>query len=609
MTTQTLVEKVRTAWRKILEVDEIRESDNFFELGGSSAEATLLGDEIAWSTGRRAVATAIFEHPILESYAGYVETCALLDEEDSARRREPVDGGTSWYPLTDVQELLWREAKKSGFASTHNIAAYLELKGTLDLAALRASLEDVIRRHDALRMIFDRDEPWQRPHPQPRLELETSEGGRSVDELEPEIRTFVTRPIDLVKGPPLRAVLYRLSGQHHLLVISLSHFVADGWSRGLLVRDLGAFYRHRVEGTPLALAPIAMSFGDHARFENRTAVRRLMKQQREHRIEQLGDRDGGYKLRSAGRIARPHHFVSVTRTLDHERLEALRRIAHGERCSLTMVFLGLVEKLLGGLSDEPEFLISMPVLNQFHPGARETMGMFSNNVIVNSHVEPGDSWRTHLGRVRREMLAALEHRHAPFRFLEKAIPGVNVLFNMLPAENMAFQVAGLEAQPLPVPRTRNRFSLSFRLEPVREGMLLDIGYLEGYVTPAEVGAMFARVDDLITELRAELGPPPADETVEGRIEAHLAQHPAIQDSVVFEWPDAARGKIHVAYVISSTALTLEDLRAHCLPHLPPDRVPAMLVLTPGPFPEGRTRVVLRAAARERFRRTLERRKA
>lgn len=595
-----LDDQVRNAWREVLDVEEIRSGEDFFDRGGTSLEAIRLADELFRTTGRPVSASAVIEHPRLEALVAHLNTLPVLEECGPARVivNEADDRPA---PLTDVQQLLWIEARKDGLVSTHNIAYQLDLQGELDIAHLRDALEDVIRRHDSLRMVFDPGRPRQQPHPEARLELEILDVTGTIEELQPSIQTFITRPIDLVSGPPLRGRLLRRSSSHHLLIISLSHFVADGWSRVLLTRDLGAFYRHRAHGEPLALPPVGMSYADHARLENQPAVRQEMERRLRERIAALGDRGGVHRPRSCGPLARPLRFETRLGLVDPGWTEDLRRITVTESCTFAMLFLTVTERLLARLSGQRDFHVAMPTLNQVDSRARETVGMFSNNLLLAARVLPGEPWRDHLHRVRRELLDALEHRLAPYRHLEHATAGVTVLFNMLPAGDQGFEAPGLVARPLAARRYRNRYPLSIRIESVPEGWLLDIGTVAGYIAPGDVDSLFDTVDTLLGEMVEEIGEAPAERAVERR----LAKHPAIEDSVVLEWPDPARGKIFVAYVISRTSLTLDELKAHCASHLPPERVPSFMVLTRS-FPPGLTGAARREALKERFRQTLNR---
>ena len=184
---------------------------------------------------------------------------------------EPAEGEVYVLPASYAQRSLWLVDQLAPGSPLYNIPYALRLKGRLDTAALAWTLGEIVRRHETLRTTLAAEDgdvvqviaPPASPEiwTLPRVDL----GGLAVEQREPELRRRLgeeaSRPFDLERGPLFRAVLLRLGAFEHVLLLSLHHAVADGWSLGVLRRELAAFYR----GEPLAELPI--QYADFAAWQ------------------------------------------------------------------------------------------------------------------------------------------------------------------------------------------------------------------------------------------------------------------------------------------------------------------------------------------------------
>ncbi|MFF9757786.1 amino acid adenylation domain-containing protein, partial [Streptomyces sp. NPDC014344] len=227
---------------QVLGLARVGVDDDFFELGGHSLLATRLIARI-----RAAFSVEIGLRTLFEARtAGAV--AARLDTAGPARlalvRQQLPDA----VPLSFAQRRLWFLHKMEGPSATYNIPLTLRLSGELDHEALRAALGDVVARHESLRTVFPEADgtPFQRVLDRVSVELPVT--GVTETELPDALKSAARYPFDLATEIPLRAELFRLTPDRHVLVLVLHHIAGDGWSLGPLAADLTRAYTARVEG-------------------------------------------------------------------------------------------------------------------------------------------------------------------------------------------------------------------------------------------------------------------------------------------------------------------------------------------------------------------------
>ncbi len=257
-------------WSEVLARDTVGADDDFFALGGHSLLASRAASRVRALTGVDLPLRALFEHPTLAALARRVEELRRAGEEAA---RPPLVAAAGWgeAPLSFSQERLWFLDQLEPGLAVYNIPVALRLTGPLSPAALEAAVREVARRHAALRTTFVDVEgrPSQLVHPEPDLELARVDLRSCPAELEGRLAEEAARPFDLRRGPLFRATLFQSGEEEHVLLLSLHHIVADGWSMGLLVADLAGCYAAALAGQPAALPPLPVQYADFARWQRR----------------------------------------------------------------------------------------------------------------------------------------------------------------------------------------------------------------------------------------------------------------------------------------------------------------------------------------------------
>ncbi|HEU0052591.1 MAG TPA: condensation domain-containing protein, partial [Longimicrobium sp.] len=363
-----LEEVLAGVWAEVLRLNRVGVEENFFALGGHSLLATRVASRVRELLGVELPLRALFEDPTV---------AALADRVEALRRAgvpplppvvpAPRDGP---LPLSFAQERLWIVDRMEPGAAVYNVPAALRLSGALDAAALERSLGEIVRRHEALRTTFREAAggPVQVVAPFAGFTLPVEElSGLDDDAREAEVErraaAEAARPFDLAAGPLFRAALLRLGAGEHVLLLSMHHIVSDGWSLGVLVRELSALYAAFREGRESPLPDLPVQYADHAAWERE----QLRGEALERRLAYWRGRlEGAPALlelptdhpRPAARTYRgahlPVHFPASLR----ERLEALAR---GEGATLFMVLLAAFQALLAKYAGSEDVVVGSPI--------------------------------------------------------------------------------------------------------------------------------------------------------------------------------------------------------------------------------------------------------
>ncbi|MEW5055841.1 amino acid adenylation domain-containing protein, partial [Serratia marcescens] len=272
-------------WRELLGVERVGRYDHFFELGGHSLMAVRLANRVQ-QAGWQLPLQALFASPVLHVLAQALEV---------APAQEPLpilpvarDGE---LPLSFAQQRLWFLTQLEGMSETYHIPLALRLHGRLDRQALQHSLDALYARHESLRSRFitREDRPQVQILPANGLPLAFHDLRRHPAQADTLCRQAATQPFDLTQGPLVRAALIRLADEEHLFLLTCHHIVSDGWSTGILLRELGALYGafRRGDADPLPLP--TLQYPDYAAWQRRYLTPERLAAQAQYWRETLSD--------------------------------------------------------------------------------------------------------------------------------------------------------------------------------------------------------------------------------------------------------------------------------------------------------------------------------
>ncbi|HVG44371.1 MAG TPA: amino acid adenylation domain-containing protein, partial [Longimicrobium sp.] len=348
-------ELLAAVWAELLGAERVGVDDGFFELGGHSLLATRVASRVRESLGVELPVRAVFEHSTLGALAAEVDRLRRAAQGVEAPPIRPVAREGTDLPLSFAQERLWFVEKMEVGSPTYHMPLFARLQGELDEGALRRALDELVRRHESLRTSFPLVDglPVQRVAPPAPVELFTHDfAAFRDDEREEEaarlVREHARIPFTLETGPLFRADLARLGERDHLLLLTLHHVIADGWSLDLLWRELAALYGAFSRGEPSPLAEPPVQYGDFAAWQRAWLQGEVLERQLAYWRRAL--RGAPPLLRLPTDRPRPevqsHRAATELAVLPREAADAVLALARREGATLFMVLLAALDVVL-----------------------------------------------------------------------------------------------------------------------------------------------------------------------------------------------------------------------------------------------------------------------
>jgi amino acid adenylation domain-containing protein len=334
--------------------------------------------------------------------------------------------------LSFAQQRLWFLDRYESSSAVYNIPMALRLKGELEAGALGQALNELVRRHEALRTLFVEQEgtPYQRIVPALELELGLRDlhalaSKERDDQARRLVREEAARPFDLAKGPLIRAKLIRLGEQEHLLCLTLHHIVGDGWSIGVLEKELKALYAAFCQGKPSPLPELPIQYADYAYWQRQWLQGEVLQGQLDYWKGQLAGAPALLELPTdRPRPALQSHRGAVVRFgLSTDLSAKLNALAQKRGVTLFMVLAAAFKVLLSRYSGQEDICIGTPVANRNRAELEGLIGFFVNTLVLRSRVSAEESFEELLRRVQRTALEAYSHQDLPFeRLVEELKP-------------------------------------------------------------------------------------------------------------------------------------------------------------------------------------------
>ena len=329
------------------------------------------------------------------------------------------------FPATPAQRRFWLlDQLQPGGNPALNLSLALRWHGPLDQLMLRRALNEVVARHEALRTTFDYERGQLRQLIAPALVLDLpcldARNFPNATDLPSHLRREeAQQPLDLRAGPLVRARLLRLAPHEHLLLLTVHHIISDGWSNGILMRDLCALYTAFVENKPSSLPELALQFADYADWQQARLATDDFAAQRDYWRQTLaGDLPGFDLPYDRPRRAAPNISGDVrSRLLPPELVRAATALAASESASPFMIFFAVFQVLLHRYTGQVDFLVTSPSANRDRKDFEPLVGLFVNPLLLRADLHEDPTFRQLLGRVRHVALEAFSNQDIPFEAL------------------------------------------------------------------------------------------------------------------------------------------------------------------------------------------------
>ncbi len=471
-------------WTQILGREQVGVRDDFFDLGGHSLVATRVLSEIRRAFGVELPLPILFEARTVERLARALESASGVSLPPL--RAVPRDRRLG-VPLSFPQERLWHDGQRGRRYALANVAAGWWLDGELREDVLERSLEEIRHRHEILRCRFVEQ------HGEPRMMASASPspilrvldlGALSEADADVVVRGLAAgepeRPLDPGRESVFQATLVRLGSERSALLVTLHHLVADGWTLGVVERELSSLYATVAAGRSATLPTLPLQFADYALWQRRCFEAGDFEPHLVYWRRQLV---GARPTELPGDPSLPKSSAGCGRRLPcrfgPDLTAGLRALARRRGATLFMVTLAAFKALLHRLTGSEDLCVGSPIAHRNHPGVENLVGYFASSQALRSRPRGSLRFEDYLHEVRKICLEAASHQDFPFEALSEALdlrateggqPLFRIAFAVQNAPRPGLRLPGLQVEPLPFPVARTRLDLEVHLWEVDGGL-------------------------------------------------------------------------------------------------------------------------------------------
>jgi len=585
---RTPVEEVLVGiWAEVLGLDRVGVQDNFFELGGHSLLATQVISRVRDAFSVELSLYSLFEAPTITSLGERIEAAR---REGLGLQAPPILPRTinENLPLSFAQQRLWFLDQLIPDSPIYNISLAYRVTGQLNVGALEQSLCEIVRRHEALRTTFTPvdGQPIQAIAPEINLTLPVVDLREIAEaERDAEVQWLATQeaqqPFDLTQGPLLRVKLLRLDEAEHVLFLTMHHIVSDGWSLGVLMRELAVLYEGFSTRKPVSLPELPIQYADFALWQREWLSGEVLESNLAYWKQQLGGELPILELPTD----RPRPPVQTYRgarqsfELSKDLTDALKVLSRREGVTLFMTLLAAFKVLLYRYTGQEDVIVGSPIANRNWAKIERLIGFFVNTLVLRSELSGTPSFQELLGRVREVALGAYAHQDMPFERLVEELqperdmsynPLFQVMFVLQNAPMTDWEFSGLALSSLEVDSQTAKFDLGLSLTETEQGLVGSFGYNTDLFDGATIARMVGHWRTLLDGVVADLDKRICDLPILTEVERH---------QLLVEWNDTEadypkdkcihqlfeeqveRTPDNVAVVFDSEQLTYRELNA------------------------------------------------
>jgi amino acid adenylation domain-containing protein len=487
---------------EVLGLERVGADDDFFALGGHSLLAARAANLVRARLGHPVTVRDVFDAPSAAALAARLADLTAADDGAAeASARPPLVAGErpASVPLSHAQERLWFLEQLGVPGGLYSIPFAVRMRGALDVDALRAALRDLVARHEPLRTVFpavdaEGARAEQRVLPPTAVDVPLPVLAGTEAELPAALAAEAARGFDLADELPLRATLFALGDEEHVLSLVLHHIAADGWSLGPLSADLAEAYRARADGHSPGWPPLLVQYADYTLWQRRLLGAEddpgsELSRQLDHWRKALDGLPAETELPfDRPRRASATHRGGVVRTAVPAALtRSLRGFARDRGASLFMVVQAGLAGLLTRYGAGTDIAIGSPVAGRGDAALHDLVGMFVNTLVLRTDTSGDPAFAELVGRVREFDLAAYQNQDVPFEKLVEVLspdrsmarnPLFQVILDCREADPVPDTGTDVVIEPLPFDGSTAKWDLfvQFTAEPGGDRMDLAVEY-------------------------------------------------------------------------------------------------------------------------------------
>ena len=513
-------EIVAGIWAEVLGLERVGMEEGFFELGGHSLFATQIVSRIKAGFGIELPLREIFERPTVESLSQRIE---------DARREEAVLGAPPLgrasregpIPLSFAQQRLWFIDQLMPNNPIYNCPGGVRLEGRLDLDALEGALNEIVRRHEALRT---------------RIEVEKGAPGQVIDEWKPQrlevadltgvpreerereagriAREEAETGFDLCRGPLLRVKALKFGEEDHVLLYTMSHIVTDGWSMGILLKEVGALYQSYRLGEPSALEELEIQYADYAVWQRNWLRGEALERQLSYWRRQLEGAPAVLELPTdrLRQQVQSSRGGSQSLAVSAELTARIKDLSRRRDVTLFMALLAAFQTLLYRYSWQEDIVVGTGIANRNLHETENLIGFFVNMLALRTNFSGNPTFTELLARVREVALGAYAHQDMPFGLVvedlqpERALSHTPLFQVVFTLQNMPLStpaLPGVRLVPFGTGSISPRFDLAMTMEEAPQGLTGILEYSADLFDPATIAKLLKNYTALLEAMVAD----------------------------------------------------------------------------------------------------------
>ncbi|MBD2741475.1 non-ribosomal peptide synthetase [Coleofasciculus sp. FACHB-1120] len=511
-------EVVAGIWTQVLGLQQVGVCDRFFDLGGHSLLATQVMSRLREAFQVELPLRYLFESPTVAGLAERIETACRAQQGLQTPPLVPVVRDRE-FPLSFAQQRLWFLDQLNPGDSAYNIPAAVRLVGALNIVALEQSFQEIIQRHEALRTIFATVEgqPVQVIIPSATFKLPVIDLRQlPPSEREAEVLRLATeeaqRPFDLTQLPLLRVTLLQLDEAENAVLLTLHHIIADGWSMGVLIREVAALYEAFCARKPSPLPELPIQYADYAVWQRQWLQGEVLEAKLDYWKQQLGHNPPQMKLPTKQPAASTFQAGIQSFELSPKLSGALNVLSRQEGVTLFMTLLAAFQTLLHRYTSQDDIIVGTDVANRTQVETELLIGFFVNILVLRTDMRGNPTFRELLKRVRDITLKAYVHQDLPFEKLVEELrpernlsrtPLFQVLFVMQNTPVPTLEVSGLTLTPIEVEGGTAKFDLVLFVSETKDGIVGSWKYNADLFDADAIARLSAHFETLLNSIVAQ----------------------------------------------------------------------------------------------------------
>src|SRR5690242_14941412 len=392
------------------------------------------------------------------------------------------------FPASFAQHRLWFLDQLEPGSPFYNLPLVISIKGDLDVAALERTLNEIVNRHEALRTTFSArpDGPTQviarmLTIEVPLIDLTAVPAPERDTTVANLAREEARRPFDITAGPLLRASLLALAPQTHVLLFTMHHIVSDGWSLGVLFRELAVIYEAFAAGSVSPLPPLPIQYADFAVWQREALQGPALDRQLDYWKTKLSNSPAILELPAdkPRPAVQQFHGAQQVRYLSPRLTQKLKDVSNRHRVTLFMTLLSAFKVLLWRYTNQTDIIVGSPIANRTRAETEGLIGFFVNTLVLRTDLSGNPTFAELLQRVKEVALGAYDHQDLPFEKLVEELsperdfghnPLFQVLFVLQNATRSRLELPELTLQRLDVHSGTTKFDLSLSILETAEGL-------------------------------------------------------------------------------------------------------------------------------------------